>query len=434
MRAIYGLCALVGAACALGAVIATATGGDTAADHVIGQPDFNTGSAPAGVGGHSFTGWIAPVVDSGGRLWVTSGNRVLEFDNPLGFPDADRVFGQPDFNSDTPNNGGVSATSLNGPSSIVVDAAGRLWISDTGNHRVLEYDHPLTSNVADRVIGQSGFTVNYVNGGPLGGFNTPAGIAIDGSGRLWVADSSDNRVLEFDDPIASPIPSQVVGQTDFVSGSENAGGTRSAIGLAHPYWVAVDGAGRLWIVDVFNARVLEYDDPLGGGAADRVYGQPNFTADPQYPPTDPAGYDTPTSVWLREGRMWVADIGQSRVLEYGDALSDSPSRVFGQPDFASHAINNGGISASSLFSAAAGFTDSNGRIWIGDAGNHRLLAYDGASLPLSVGGIAERPDLAALPASTASNGHRSGLALAAGALMVTALFGALGVGLRRRSR
>ncbi len=53
---------------------------------------------------------------------------------------ADRLFGQPDFISNTANNGGVSASSLNDPAGLTIDTVGNMYVADLYNHRVLEYD------------------------------------------------------------------------------------------------------------------------------------------------------------------------------------------------------------------------------------------------------------------------------------------------------
>src|SRR5438128_2487525 len=73
--------------------------------------------------------------------------------------EADRVFGQGGiFTSNTCNLGGISASSLCDPTGVV-DAAGNLYVADSVNGRVLEYDSPLTTDtVADRVFGQPDFT------------------------------------------------------------------------------------------------------------------------------------------------------------------------------------------------------------------------------------------------------------------------------------
>src|SRR6185369_11030077 len=95
-------------------------------------------SAPGGI-----------AVDTSGGLYVadTSNNRILYFP-PGGFT-ASIVYGQPDFISSGP---GTSATQFTGPRDIALDAQNALYVSDTGNNRVL-YFAP-GSTTASRVWGQ----------------------------------------------------------------------------------------------------------------------------------------------------------------------------------------------------------------------------------------------------------------------------------------
>jgi sugar lactone lactonase YvrE len=193
-----------------------------AADLVIGQPDFNSGACDGGgVIAGSLCDPIGVALDASGNLYVADqfNNRVLEYDTPFAgcgsFPcvgaDANRVFGQGgSFTSNTPNKGGVSGDSLNLPKGVAVDASGNLYVADNGNNRVLEYNTPLSSDTtADRVFGQGGsFSTGTVNKGGLSAssLSSPAGTAVDADGNLYVADKNNSRVLEYDQPLATPVP------------------------------------------------------------------------------------------------------------------------------------------------------------------------------------------------------------------------------------
>ena len=83
------------------------------------------------------------------------------------------------------------------------------------NSRVLEYNNPLTNTTADTVFGQGGdFTFaacDYDTGGEgkpssANDLCSPSGVAVDGSGDLYVADTLNNRLLEYDQPLAVPSP------------------------------------------------------------------------------------------------------------------------------------------------------------------------------------------------------------------------------------
>jgi len=123
---------------------------------------------------------------------------------------ADRVFGQPDFMHGTQNTGGISDHSLSTPAGVALDAQDDVYIADAGNSRVLEFDAPLTNNTsADRVFGQADFMHNLANqGGPVGAqtLSNPGGVAIDPQGNLYVADTFNNRVLEYDLPVPHGVP------------------------------------------------------------------------------------------------------------------------------------------------------------------------------------------------------------------------------------
>jgi hypothetical protein len=97
-----------------------------------------------------------------GRLYLSDqGNRrILVWNSiPTSIQQSpDIVLGQPDFNSNTVNNGGVSAQSISSAVDIYC-GRGRLMVSDAGNHRVLIWNSPPTQNfqAADFVLGQADF-------------------------------------------------------------------------------------------------------------------------------------------------------------------------------------------------------------------------------------------------------------------------------------
>ena len=92
-------------------------------------------------------------------------NRVLFY--PAGSTTATRVYGQlGSFTTNTPNNGGISANSLFEPNGVALDSSGNLYVADRDNNRVLFY--PAGSTTATRVYGQFGsFTTNTPNNGGI---------------------------------------------------------------------------------------------------------------------------------------------------------------------------------------------------------------------------------------------------------------------------
>jgi hypothetical protein len=200
---------------------------DTTADLVLGEPNFSAGGFNFGLGATNAQGFVISegvAVDTSvtpNRLYVGDlhNSRVLAWANveslTNGAP-ADLVIGQPNSTSSACNNGGLSANSLCLPNGVTVDSAGNLYVEDTFNNRVLEYNTPFAvtavpgsgDTTADRVFGQGGsFTSNGCNNGGVSADSLcfPIGSAVDSAGNLYVADTNNNRVLEYDKPLsASP--------------------------------------------------------------------------------------------------------------------------------------------------------------------------------------------------------------------------------------
>lgn len=152
-------------------------------------------------------------LDARGNLYVvdTGNHRVLAYQAAAGDATADKVFGQPDFTSGTANNGGLSASSLNNPLGLGVDVYGNLYIADSENHRVLMYRFGASGDrTADRVFGQPDFTSNTFNNPALGGLgaaslNYPVAVAFDSANNMLVVDGDNNRLLGFDRPTEGTI-------------------------------------------------------------------------------------------------------------------------------------------------------------------------------------------------------------------------------------
>jgi sugar lactone lactonase YvrE len=147
------------------------------------------------------------VVDKAGRLFVADAdnNRILSWPNAAQVANgqaADLVLGQVNFEDNLCNQNGVSAASLCGPGGLAIGPSGRLYVADAGNSRVLSW--PSTSGLAngqpaDQVIGQPDFsTSDCPPTASASSLCNPNGLTIDADGRLYVADSGNNRLLVYE--------------------------------------------------------------------------------------------------------------------------------------------------------------------------------------------------------------------------------------------
>jgi len=116
---------------------------------------------------------------------------------------ADVALGQPNMTSSASNNGGLNANTLSTPYSVFSDGT-RLYIADTANNRVLIFNTIPTSSYASAnvVVGQPNMTSNTANNGGIGAntLNFPSSVFLAGP-RLFVADTTNNRGLIYVPPV-----------------------------------------------------------------------------------------------------------------------------------------------------------------------------------------------------------------------------------------
>jgi sugar lactone lactonase YvrE len=333
---------------------------------VLGEPDYVTSLNPSG--GLKLPSNLA--FDSSGNLWVADAghNRVLEETSPGGKTAVNTALGQSNLLSGRP---ALTQAGIDNPSGMAFDSSGNLWMTDTNNNRVLEFAAPISSGEsATTVLGQSDFTTDGLSAAQSGMTN-PAGVAFDSSGNLWVADSNDNRVLEFKPPFSNGMAASVVlGQPSLTSTITYT----TASGLNFPSSVAFDSSGNLWVADGGNNRILEYKAPFGTGmSASLVIGQANLTVGASA--STQAGFDSPGSIAFdSSGNLWVADTFNNRVLEFASPFANGMQAtvVFGQASFTSHAA---ATTKSGMNAPTEVAFDKAGDLWVADSFNNRVLEF-----------------------------------------------------------
>jgi uncharacterized protein (TIGR03437 family) len=304
-----------------------------------------------------------------------------------------RVLGQPDLHQQGINV--VQGVSLSFPTGIALDSRGgqlHIYIADSGNSRVLAW-HDVASyqigQAPDIVLGQP--APYYSN--PLGtgtkGLNHPAGLAVDSTtGNLYVADTSDNRVLRFPSPFAnsgSVQPDAVYGQPDFTTFTANSSGV-SASSLNGPTATAFDSAGNLWVADTGNNRVLRFAastlNNVVPPSADTVVGQADFASDSSNRGgvVSGAGLNTPFGLAFdSQSNLYVSDFNNTRVLKFAAPLGPSAqgptaATVFGEPDFVSHGVS-GTASASTMDGPVGIAVDSKGNLYVAVPKDNRVMVF-----------------------------------------------------------
>jgi hypothetical protein len=211
-------------------------------------------------------------------------DRVLLYTPPLSSAmAATTALGQPNL---TTSGCSTTATGLCEPSGVALDAAGNLWVADSDNNRVVRYSPPFSSNMSATLeLGQpsgTAFTSGAANNGGISAstLNDPLYVVVDASGAVWVADQGNNRVLKFAPPFTNGMDATVVlGQPNFTSSLPDQGGTPAANTLSGPEGLQFASDGSLFVGDSNNNRTLRYLPPFANGMnATAAIGQPDLTS------------------------------------------------------------------------------------------------------------------------------------------------------------
>ena len=183
---------------------------------------------------------------AGNLVFADSNNHVVRSISPQGIITTIAGTGTAGYNRD-----GVAATQaqLNTPTDVSFDAAGNLYIADSGNHRIRRVDLSKT--------------ITTVAGTGTGGFSgdgvatsvqlfTPYGINFDNAGNLMIADRDNSRIR-----LLTPSGQLKTIAGDGVERLNGDGSLATAASLARPQGVVMDGAGNIFIVDTRNNRIRE---------------------------------------------------------------------------------------------------------------------------------------------------------------------------------
>jgi len=203
--------------------------------------------------------------------------------------------------------GPATSALLTNPSGIAVDKSGNIYISDTGNQRVRMVS--AGSGIITTIAGSSTTGLSG-DGGPASNatFTLPAGLAIDASGNLYIADQNDWVIRR----ISGGIITTVAGTGKPGFSGDNGQATKAMLG--GPEGVAVDASGNLYIADTGNQRIRYVNTggiitTIAGTGATRFSGDGGAAT--------AATFSTPVGVPLdASGNVYVADEFNNRIRRF----------------------------------------------------------------------------------------------------------------------
>lgn len=253
---------------------------------------------------------------------------------------------------------------LNFPTAVAVDRQGTVYIADTMNHRVrvVEAGTGIMTTIAG--VGQPRYGGD---GGPAtaAGLNDPAALALNGSGTLYIADQSNNRVRAID--LATRQIRTVAGTGAAAYNGDGIPATEAA--LAGPSGLVCADDGTLFIADTFNGRIRAID-PVTGLIRTVVGdgGEYRYQNEAEAPSTS---LSRPSGIAVdQEGNLWLTDSDNHMVRRW-DRTTGLIERVAGGGTTGGG--GDGGVAAHAGLNYPFGIAvGGDGRILVADTFNHRI--------------------------------------------------------------
>jgi len=313
---------------------------------VLEKYNLNTSSLTSTLSNQEIGRPVDMTIDSANNIYINNNlneNAVVPSPVPV-IQKFDSNFVQQ--NEWTGSTGGLSSTSTTGPMGMGVNTGNDIYVADTNANKLQKYAS-LTSDWADVPTPAA----------PVGAYNSPKDVATEATGKYYVADTGNSRVVKYDPgygfitwQLATPTPG---GPTIFPSltpapygitiASDNtiyvadygysriqsfdANGTflrswgefgsadNSTIPqLDRPQGMAIDSNGYIFVADTYNSRVQRFDQT--GALANRTVWGTFGAGDGQF--------NVPRNVAVdAQSHVYVSEVGNKRIQVFGDAASSA---------------------------------------------------------------------------------------------------------------
>lgn len=245
---------------------------------------------------------------------------------------------------------------LNSPSGVAVDGSGNLFVADKGFHAIRKITNVGAVTVLAGAMGSSGSSDGT---GTAARFNSPMGTAVDGSGNVYVADTSNSTIRKV---TSSGVVTTLAGPPESSGGTDGAG---SVARFFCPSGIAVDHSGDLVVADQSNNTIRRITNTgvvttLAGmvGSSGKADGTGNT-----------ARFSAPSGVAGDEGgNVFVADWGNSTIRKI-----TSSGEVTTLAGLAGDIGSTDGIGSAAKFNFPYGVVvDGSGNVYVSDSANHTI--------------------------------------------------------------
>ena len=283
---------------------------------------------------------------------------------------------------DVGDNASATDAFLYSPHGVAVDGVGNVYIADRWNHRIRKVD---TSGAIITIAGDGtdGYGGDY-SPATAAYLWEPYGVAVDGSGNVYIADTRNRRIRKVD---AAGIINTVAGGGRYENSLD--GDLATMVRLGNPRDVAVDGTGNIYIADTFNRRIIKVDSLR---VLTTIAGTGEFGHGGDGGPANAAQISRPRGVAVDStGNVYIADTDNNRIRKVDS--SGIITTIAGRGDHQNAGFDgDGGPATAALLHSPRGIAvDGVGNVYFADTGNRRIRKVDSAGTITTIVGDGNRP-------------------------------------------
>ncbi|HEY3857743.1 MAG TPA: hypothetical protein VGO67_25445 [Verrucomicrobiae bacterium] len=315
-----------------------------------GGPGYADGIGSAA----QFTAVSGVAVDTNGNVYVADTyNYAIRKVTPTGV--VTTLAGSPGVSGSADGTGSAARFYL--PTSVALGGSGNIYVADSGNHTIREIT---PAGEVTTLAGSARFQGSTDGTNSTALFDTPSGVAVDNSGKVYVADTDNNTIR-----VISP-SGMVTTLAGLPQHSGSVDGTNGTARFNAPLAVATDGSGNLYVADTGNGTIRMITP---AGVVTTLAGSTLFDA--------PSGVTVDGS-----GNVYVADTDNDTIRKITPAgtvtVFAGSANAFGNFD---------GKGKAALFDEPLGMAvDASGNIFVADSLNYEIRMVTSAAVVTTLAG------------------------------------------------
>src|SRR5262249_21956425 len=277
-----------------------------------------------------------------------------------------------------------TAARFNFPQGIASDLSGTLYVADTSNHTIRKVVPVGTLGTASTLAGLAG-TSGFAEGtGTTARFSSPASVAVDASGNLYVADLNNSALRKV-------VPAGAVGRVSRLAGmagmAGSAEGTGSIARFNLPKGAAVDGSGNVYVADTSNHTIRKVIPSGSLGTTSTLAGLATATGGTHGAGSVGRLNGPPGGGVDRGGDTYSADKNNHTIRKSTSAgVVSTLAGSAGMPG----AVDGPGSTAR-FRSPAGAAVDGSGNVYVADTANHTIRKITPAGIVGPLAGLAGMP-------------------------------------------